>query len=178
MPASTEPRGDDGPGVQGGELPSHTRSPPCAWGGWKPPGCKHPAGAAGLRGAEVASGYGSPPAPSLAHCLSPATQLPGRGGASLEPPSPFSPLPLPLPGTHLLRVAGVDVEVAKLLVIVVLVIQVLQRLPLLVLAELGSDGGVRAQGDRRHGGSRGPGARWQPLPGGTGSGPPAGSAAS
>lgn len=31
-------------------------------------------------------------------------------------------------------------EVAKLLVIVVLVIQVLQRLPLLVFAELGSDG--------------------------------------
>jgi len=39
------------------------------------------------------------------------------------------------------------VEVAELLVVVVLVIEVLQGLPLLVLAELGSDGGVRAGGD-------------------------------
>lgn len=52
-------------------------------------------------------------------------------------PNPSATLLLPPPGTDLLRVAGVDVEVAELLVVVVLVVQVLQRLPLLVLAELG-----------------------------------------
>lgn len=75
-----------------------------------------------------------PPAPSPGRA--PRT-LPWPRRSQAGAPSPSATLLLPPPGTDLLRVAGVDVEVAELLVVVVLVVQVLQRLPLLVLAELG-----------------------------------------
>lgn len=62
-----------------------------------------------------------------------------KTGPQGNKPQLFHYAPPMLPDTDLLRVAGVDVEVAELLVVVVLVVQVLQRLSLLVLAKLGSN---------------------------------------
>jgi len=60
---------------------------------------------------------------------------------STTEPQGHEPPALSLCSSHpdLLRVAGMHVEVAELLVVVILVVQVLQCLSLLVLAKLGSN---------------------------------------